>query len=67
MMPLNHKLTKFSGGYKLTELQEKINQQMDEIQLFSKKEKGLKTLIQAVRIYNQDRGVEFGIENLLCK
>ena len=35
---------------------------MDNIQLFSKNEKQLKTLIHAVRIYSQDIGMEFGIE-----
>ena len=35
---------------------------MDGIQLFDKKEKELETLTQAVRIYNYDIGMEFGIE-----
>ena len=35
---------------------------IDEIKLFSKNEKELKTLIHAVRIYSQDIGMEFGIE-----
>ena len=35
---------------------------MNEIKLFAKKEKELETLIQAVRIYCQDIGMEFGIE-----
>ena len=35
---------------------------MDDIKLFAKKEKGLETLILAVRIYCQDIGMEFGIE-----
>ena len=35
---------------------------MDDIKLFAKNEKELKTLIYAVRIYLQDIGVEFGIE-----
>ena len=35
---------------------------MDDIKLFTKNEKELKTLIQAVRIYNQDIGMEFDIE-----
>ena len=35
---------------------------MDDIKLFAKNEKGLETLIQAVRIYRQDIGMEFGIE-----
>ena len=36
---------------------------MDDIKLFAKKdEKELKTLIQIIRIYSQDIGMEFGIE-----
>ena len=65
MMPLNHILRKRAAGYKLSRLQEKINHlmYMDDIKLFSKNEKELETLIHAVRIYSQDIGMEFGIEN----
>ena len=35
---------------------------MDDIKLFAKNENELETLIQTVRICNQDRGIEFGIE-----
>ena len=35
---------------------------MDDIKQFAKEEKELETLIQAVRIYSQDIGMEFGIE-----
>ena len=61
---LNNIIGKFTGGYKLTKLQEKINhlKYMDDIKLFAKNEKVLETLIQAVRIYTQDIGMEFGIE-----
>ena len=36
---------------------------MDDIKLFAKNEKELEALIQAVRMYIQDKGIEFGIEN----
>ena len=64
MMPLNHMLRKCTGRYSLHTLQEKINHlmYMDNIKLFAKKETELKTLIQAVRIYSDDIGMEFGIE-----
>ena len=67
MMPLNHILIKCTAGYKLGRSQEKINHPtyMDDIKLVVKKEKELKTLIQAVRIYSQDVRMEFGIENVL--
>ena len=35
---------------------------MDDIKLFAKNEKELETLIHTIRIYSQDRGMEFGIE-----
>ena len=35
----------------------------DDIKLFAKNENDLETLIHAVRIYNQDIGMKFGIEN----
>ena len=63
-MPLNHILRKFTAGYKLSKSQEKINHLMytDDIKLFAKKEKELEILIQTVRIYSQDIGMEFVIE-----
>ena len=35
---------------------------MNDIKLFAENEKQLETLIRAVRIYNQDIGMKFGIE-----
>ena len=35
---------------------------MDDMKLFAKNESELKTLIQEVKIYSQDIGIEFGIE-----
>ena len=68
MMPLNHILRKCSAGYKLCRSYEKINHlmYMDDIKLFAKNEKELKTLIHAVRIYSQDIGMEFGVQNVPC-
>ena len=64
IMSLNHILRKCKAGYKLSRSQEKINHlmYMDDIKLFAKNEKELETLIQAVRIYRQAVGMEFGIE-----
>ena len=39
---------------------------MDDIKLFAKNEKELETLIHAVRIYSQDIGMKFSIENIPC-
>ena len=68
MMPLNHILRKCTAGYKLSRLQKKINHlmYMDDIKLFAKNERELETLIHAVRIYSQDIGMEFGMENVPC-
>ena len=51
-------------GYKLHKSQEKINHllYMNDIKRFAKKDKELATLIQAMRICNQDMGIEFAIE-----
>ena len=35
---------------------------MDDIKLLAKNEKELETLIHKIRIYSQDKGMEFGIE-----
>ena len=38
---------------------------IDYVKLFAKYKKELETLIHAVRIYSQDIGIEFGIENAM--
>ena len=64
MMPLKHIHRKCTAGYKLRKSQETISHSMymDENKLFAQNEKELEVLIQTVRIYNQDKGMEFGIE-----
>ena len=49
--------------YKFTKSQEKITyfMYMDNIKLFAKLEKELETLIQTIKIYSQDIGMEFCI------
>ena len=39
---------------------------MDDIRPFAKNEKELETLIQALRIYSQDIGMKYSIENTPC-
>ena len=53
-MTLNHIIRKCTAKYKLTELQEKINHlmYMNDIKLFAKYWKELKTLIQASQNMN---------------
>ena len=64
MMLYIHMLGKYTGRYKFSQWQERVNQQtyMDDIKLFTKNEKGLETLMHAVSIYSQDTGMEFSIE-----
>ena len=47
MMSLNHVPRKYTGGYKFSKLQEKINQlmYMDDIKIFTKNKEELGTLI----------------------
>ena len=66
MMPLNHILWKYTAGYKLSSSQEKINHliYMDDIKLLipPPKKYELETLIQTVRIYSQDIGMEYTVK-----
>ena len=64
MIPHDQILRKCTARYKLSKSQEKIDQlmYMGDIKLFVKNEKELETLIQTMRIYSQDIGMEFGIE-----
>ena len=64
MTLLNHIIRKCTRSYKFTKSSEKINHfmYMDDIKLFAKNEKELEILIQTIRIYSQDTGMEFGIE-----
>ena len=43
---------------------EKINHLlfMDDLRLYIRSEKGLDSLVQTVRVFNEDIGMEFGIE-----
>ena len=35
---------------------------MDDLKLYSQSKKGLDSLVQTVRVFNEDIGMEFGIE-----
>ena len=35
---------------------------MDDLKLYSRSEKGLDSLVQTVRVFSEDIGMEFGIE-----
>ena len=63
-MPLNHILRKCTTVYIISRSQEKVNHLMyrDDIKLFEKNLKELETLINTIRIYSQDIGMECSIE-----
>ena len=35
---------------------------MDDLKLYSRNEKGLNSLVQTIRVFSEDMGMEFGIE-----
>ena len=63
MMLFKHRLKKCTGGYKLHDRRKKQQPNViDDIKQFAKNDKELETLIQAVRIYSEDIGMELSIE-----
>ena len=69
MISFNYIFRNWRRGYKVTQSQEKFNQHMyiDDIKVCAKNEKELETLIQTIRTYCQDIGMEFGIKNMSCQ
>ena len=57
-------LRKAKTAYEFSGSKEKINHLlfMDDFKLYSQSEKGLDSLVQAVRVFSEDIGMEFGIE-----
>ena len=64
MMLFNYIIRKCTGGNTFSKLQEKHQPPYVEggYETICKNEKELETLIQIIRIYSQDRGMEFGIK-----
>ena len=62
LIPLSLILRKAKAAYEFSESKEKINHLlfMDHLKLYS--EKGLDSLVQTVRVFSEDIGMEFGIE-----
>ena len=63
MIPLSLILRQAKAAYEISESKEKINHLlfMDDLELYSQSEKGLDSLVQAVRAFIRDIGIEFGI------
>ena len=64
LIPLSLILRKPKATYEFLESKEKINHLlfMDDLKLYSQSEKGLNSLVQTVRVFSEDIGMEFGIE-----
>ena len=64
LIPLSLILRKVKAAYELSESKEKINHIlfMDNLKLYSRSEKGLDSLVQAVPVFSEDIGMEFVIE-----
>ena len=64
LIPLSLMLRKAKVAYEFSERKEKINDLlfMDDLKLHSQSEKGLDSLVQTVRVFSEDIGMEFGIE-----
>ena len=64
LTPLSLILRKGKAAYEFSESKEKINHLlfMDYLKLYSRSEKGLDSLVETVRVFSEDIGIEFGIE-----
>ena len=68
LIPLTYILRKSRPGYEFAKNGKKINHllYMDDLKLFAKNEKDLDSLIQSVRVFSTDIGMQFGVKNVLC-
>ena len=64
LIPLSFILKKAKAVYEFLENKDKINHLlfMDDLKLYSRSEKGLDSLVQTVRVFSEDIGMEFGME-----
>ena len=64
LIPLSLILRKAKAAYEFSESKEKINHLlfMGDFKLYSQSEKGLDSLVQTVRVFSKDIGMEFGKE-----
>ena len=64
LIPLSLILRKVKAVYEFSKSKEKVNHLlfMDDLKLYSRSEKGLDSLVQTVRVFSEDVGMEFAIE-----
>ena len=65
LIPLTLILHKSESAYQFSSTKEKINHFlfMDDLKLYSKNEKDFDSFVQTVRIFSDDIGMKFGIDN----
>ena len=63
LIPLILILRKTKAAYEFSKSKEKINHLlfMDDLKLYSRSEKGLDSLVQTLRVFSEEIGMEFGI------
>ena len=63
LIPLRLILRKAKAAYEFSESKEKINHLlfMDDLKLYSRRQKELDSLVQKVRVFSEDIGMEYGI------
>ena len=64
LIPLSLILRRVKAAYEFSENKEKINHLllMDDLKLYSRSEKKSDSLVETVRAFSEDIGMEFGIE-----
>ena len=64
LLPLTHILIDAAPGYRFGNNGQKVNHLLfiDSLKLYASNEKPLESLIQTVRVFSNDRGMEFGVE-----
>ena len=64
LIPLSLILRKAKAAYDFSQSKEKINHPlfMDDLKLYNGSEKGVDSLVQTVRVFSEDIGMEFGID-----
>ena len=64
LLPLTHILRDTALGYHFASNVQKVDHLlfMDDLKLYASNEKSLESLIQTVRVFSNDTGMEFGVE-----
>ena len=64
LIPLSLISRKAKAAYEFSVSKEKINHPlfMDDLKLYCRSEKGLDSLVQTLRVFSKDIGIQFGIE-----